>query len=65
MTCRTHYGHPQVHLVGAPAATVVDIGTDIYATIDRAVDRAGRLAFAQLEAAKAQPAGAGRPVPAA
>lgn len=49
----------QVHLVGAPVATVIDIGTDTYATIDRAVDRAGRLAAAQLEAAKVQSASPG------
>jgi putative sigma-54 modulation protein len=48
----------QVHLFGAPAATVVDMGEDMYAVIDRAAERAGRLAGAQLAAAKAQPVGA-------
>lgn len=47
----------QIHLSGAPAATVVDMGADMYATIDRAAERVGRLAGAQLEAAKAQPVG--------
>jgi hypothetical protein len=38
----------QVQLRGAPAATVVDIGADVYDTIDRAADRVGRLAEEQL-----------------
>ena len=38
----------RVKLRGLPAATVVDVGADDYATIDRAVDRVGRLAEAQL-----------------
>lgn len=51
----------QIHLGGTSSATVVDIGTDLHATIERAAERAGRLAVAKLEAAKAQPvAGASR-----
>jgi hypothetical protein len=41
----------RVQLRGAPAATVVDIGADAYDTIDRAVDRVGRLADEQLREA--------------
>ncbi|HEY0885173.1 MAG TPA: hypothetical protein VGE20_07825 [Ramlibacter sp.] len=48
----------QVHLCGASAATVVDMGPDMHATIERAAERVGRLARAKLEAAKAQPAAA-------
>lgn len=48
----------QVHLIGTPVATVIEVGTDMYATIDRAVDRVGRLTDAQLGPAGAQPAGA-------
>lgn len=47
----------RVQLRGAPAATVVDIGADVYDTIDRAADRVGRLAEEQLRDA------AGRPPP--
>jgi hypothetical protein len=60
---RTHDGEHdtyclmQVHLSGASAATVVDMGTDMQATIARAAERMGRLAGAKLEAAKARPAG--------
>jgi hypothetical protein len=46
----------QVHLSGTSAATVIDMGADMHATIERAAERVGRLAGAQLEAAKAQPA---------
>lgn len=41
----------RVQLSGAPAATVVDIGSDAFETIDRAADRVGRLAEDQLQAA--------------
>jgi len=47
----------QVHLSGASAATVVDMGADMEATIERAAERVGRLAVAKLDAAKARPAG--------
>lgn len=51
----------QVQLRGAPAASVVDLGADAYATIDRAADRIARLVQVQLRAvrrAKAPPADA-------
>jgi hypothetical protein len=41
----------QVQLRGARAASVVDIGADAHATIDRAADRIGRLAEEQLRLA--------------
>lgn len=47
----------QVHLSGAPAATVVDMGPDMRATIERAAERVGRLAAAKLQAVKLRPAG--------
>jgi hypothetical protein len=43
----------QVHLSGAPAGTVVDLGPDLRETIARAAERVGRLAGAKLQAAKA------------
>lgn len=46
----------QVHLSGTSSATVVDMGADMRATIERAAERVGRLAGAKLEAAKAPPA---------
>lgn len=46
----------QVHLSGTSAATVVDIGTDMQGTIQRAAERVGRLAGAKLDAAKVAPA---------
>jgi hypothetical protein len=48
------YCRIQLKLVRAGVATVVDIGKDLYDAIDRAVDRAGRLAAERL--AGAQPA---------
>lgn len=48
--CRIH-----VHLVGAPMATVEDVGADLYAVIDRAADRVGRVVTKHLD--RAQPAG--------
>lgn len=41
----------RVQLRGLPAATVVDVGADAHATIDRAVERLGRLTEAQLAGA--------------
>jgi ribosome-associated translation inhibitor RaiA len=38
----------QVKLVRAGVATVVDIGKDLYEAIDRAVDRAARMAMERL-----------------
>jgi hypothetical protein len=48
------YCRIQLKLVRAGVATVVDIGKDLYDAIDRAVDRAGRLAAERL--AGTQPA---------
>jgi len=48
----------QVHVRAAPAVTVVDVGAGTFATIERAAERVGRLAGAQLQAAKARPADA-------
>lgn len=41
----------QVQLTDAPAVTVVDGGADLYDVIDRAADRAGRLAGDRLRQA--------------
>jgi len=41
----------RVQLRDLPAATVVDLGGDAHAMIDRAVDRVGRLVEAQLNGA--------------
>jgi hypothetical protein len=41
----------QLRLVHAGVATVVDVGKDLYDAIDRAVDRAGRLAVEHLRGA--------------
>lgn len=45
----------RVQLRGLPAATVVDVGADAHATIDRAVERLGRLTEAQLAGAAEAP----------
>lgn len=45
---RDTYCVMRVQLRGAPAATVVDIGTDARDTIDRAADRVARLAEEQM-----------------
>jgi hypothetical protein len=42
----------QLRLVHAGVATVVDVGKDLYDAIDRAVDRAGRLAAERLRGAR-------------
>ena len=39
----------QVHLLDAPVAVMDDIGVDLYAVIDRAADRVGRLVVKQLD----------------
>lgn len=39
----------QVHLIDAPLAAVEDIGTDLYAVIDRATDRVGRVVVKHLD----------------
>lgn len=41
----------RLKLHGTPAATVVDVGADVYSAIDRAADRVCRLAEAQLRLA--------------
>lgn len=38
----------RVQMRGFPASTVVDVGADAFATIDRAADRVGHLVEAQL-----------------
>lgn len=48
---RDRYCLVQVRLTDAPPVTVVDGGTDLYDVIDRAVDRAGRLAGDRLRQA--------------
>lgn len=39
----------RVHLVGAPAAVIEDLGADLYAVIDRASDRVGRVVVRNLD----------------
>ena len=39
----------QVFLIDAPVAAVEDIGTDLYAVIDCATDRVGRVVFKHLD----------------
>ena len=39
----------QVYLIDAPVAAVEDIGTDLYAVIDRAIDRVGRVVVKHLD----------------
>ena len=48
---RDSYCIVSVKLHGLPAATVVDVGADVHLAIDRAADRAGRLAEEQLRQA--------------
>lgn len=48
---RDSYCIISVKLLGLPAATVVDVGADVHLAIDRAADRAGRLAEEQLRQA--------------
>lgn len=50
------YCRVQLRLVHAGVTSVVDVGKDLYDAIDRAVDRAGRLAAEHLRIA--QPAAA-------
>lgn len=39
----------QVHLLDAPLAVIEDIGSDLYAVIDRATDRVGRMVVKLLD----------------
>jgi ribosome-associated translation inhibitor RaiA len=39
----------QVHLLDAPVAVIVDVGTDLYTVIDRTADRVGRLVVRHLD----------------
>ena len=48
---RDSYCIVQVKLHGTPAATVVDVGADVYTAIDRAADRGCRLAEEQIRLA--------------
>ena len=38
----------QVHLLDAPVAAIADVGDDLYAVIDRATDRVGRVVVKHL-----------------
>ncbi|MCW5666388.1 MAG: HPF/RaiA family ribosome-associated protein [Piscinibacter sp.] len=42
------YCRIQVHLVDAPVAVITDVGTELYAVIDRAADRVGRVVVKHL-----------------
>jgi ribosome-associated translation inhibitor RaiA len=39
----------RVYLIDAPVAVIVDIGCDLYAVIDRTVDRVGRVVVKHLD----------------
>ena len=39
----------QVHLLDAPVAAIEDIGADLYAVIDRAADRVGRVVVKHID----------------
>ena len=39
----------QVHLIGAPVAVIGDVGADLYAVIDRATARVGRVVVKNLD----------------
>jgi len=39
----------QVHLLDAPVAVIDDLGADLYAVIDRAADRVGRVVVKHLD----------------
>jgi putative sigma-54 modulation protein len=39
----------RVYLIDAPLAVIVDIGSDLYAVIDRTVDRVGRVVVKHLD----------------
>ncbi|NUZ04618.1 hypothetical protein [Piscinibacter koreensis] len=56
---RDTYCAMRVELNGVPPARVVDVGTDAYGTIDRAVDRVGRLVETQLTTGAGDGAGPG------
>lgn len=43
------YCRIQVHLLDAPFAMVEDVGADLYAAIDRAADRVGRVVVKHLD----------------
>lgn len=42
------YCRIQVHLLDAPVAVVTDVGAELYAVIDRAADRVGRVVVKHL-----------------
>lgn len=48
---RDSYCIVRMKLHGLPAATVVDVGADVHVAIDRAANRAGRLAEEQVRQA--------------
>ena len=39
----------QIYLIGAPVALIEDVGADLYAVIDRAIDRVGRVIGRNLD----------------
>lgn len=39
----------QVHLIDAPVAVIEDVGAELYAVIDRAADRVGRVVVKHLD----------------
>jgi ribosomal subunit interface protein len=43
------YCRIQVHLLYAPVAVIEDVGVELYATIDRAADRVGRVVVKHLD----------------
>jgi ribosomal subunit interface protein len=43
------YCRIQVHLLEAPVAVIEDVGADLYAAIDRAADRIGRVVVKHLD----------------
>lgn len=43
------YCRIQVHLIDAPVAVIEDVGAELYAAIDRAADRVGRVVVKHLD----------------
>jgi len=43
------YCRIQVHLLDAPVAVIDDLGADLYAVVDRAADRVGRVVVRHLD----------------
>ena len=49
----------QVHLRDAPMAVIEDVGSDLYAVIDRATDRVGRMVVKHLDRSRSARRGGG------